>query len=49
MNALKTTIVKNIEPPAFLQNQVDIVFVREQSRLIADKQHFASSGRPSCG
>lgn len=43
------SIVKNIEPSAFLQNQVDIVFVREQSRLIADKRHFASLGRPSCG
>lgn len=43
------SIVNNIEPPAFLQNQVDIVFVREQSPLIADKRHFASLGRPSCG
>jgi FkbM family methyltransferase len=30
-------------------NQLDIVFVSEQSQLIADKRHFASSGRPSCG
>lgn len=30
-------------------NQVDIVFVREQSRLIADKRHFASSERSPCG
>jgi FkbM family methyltransferase len=29
-------------------NQVDIVFVSERSRLIADKRHFASSGKPPC-
>ena len=30
-------------------NQVDIVFVREQSRLIADKRHFAAVDGASCG